>query len=183
MENYIVINGKKAELTEEQLKKLGIEIKKQNISELFDKHSADGIYFFIDSCGTVKESYPHVDICTCSSYSYASMESYHDLAMDRYEVANYCQDKKIMVQRALHETLNRLLWRFSMRNGGDEINWRNKEQDKFYIFWDYENNGFDIGIDDICKGIEQYFVSEEVAIQAIDKIIKPFMEEHPEFVW
>ena len=29
MENYIVINGKKAELTEEQLVKLGIKIKKK----------------------------------------------------------------------------------------------------------------------------------------------------------
>lgn len=29
MENYIVINGKKAELTEEQLKQLGIEIEKK----------------------------------------------------------------------------------------------------------------------------------------------------------
>ena len=39
MENYIVINGKKAELTEEQLEKLGIEVKddcfKRKIGELF----------------------------------------------------------------------------------------------------------------------------------------------------
>lgn len=38
MENYIVINGKKAELTEEQLVALGIEIKKNDPSIYFDIH-------------------------------------------------------------------------------------------------------------------------------------------------
>ena len=163
MENYIVINGKKVELTEEQLKKLGIEVK----DDPFEKVKRNEVFYYVSSSGQV----------------HGGTEGYGTGSSILFNAANYCRDRKIMEQRALHETLNRLLWRFSMQNGGDEIDWRNKEQDKFYIFWDYENNGFDIGIDDVCKGNEQYFVSEEVAIQAIDEIIKPFMEEHPEFVW
>ena len=36
-----------------------------------------------------------------------------------HNTANYCRDKNKMVQRALHETLDRLLWRYSEQHGGD----------------------------------------------------------------
>ena len=35
-----------------------------------------------------------------------------------YEVANYCTDIDLLQQQAYRETSNRLLWRFSMQNGG-----------------------------------------------------------------
>ena len=41
-ENYIVINGKRAELTEEQMKVLGIEVKKNP----FDRVSSDDRYYY-----------------------------------------------------------------------------------------------------------------------------------------
>ena len=43
-ENYIVINGKKTELTEEQLKQLGIEPEKKRKNP-FDRVPAGEIYF------------------------------------------------------------------------------------------------------------------------------------------
>ena len=33
------------------------------------------------------------------------------------------------------------------------------------------------------EGTTVYFYSREIAGKAIDEIIKPFMKEHPEFVW
>ena len=45
MKNYICIDGKKAELTEEQLKALGIEIKEDNIFEL----NYDKAFYFINN--------------------------------------------------------------------------------------------------------------------------------------
>jgi len=42
---------------------------------------------------------------------------------DCYAVANYCTDSALMEQRALHETLNRLLWRYSEEHGGDKQPW------------------------------------------------------------
>lgn len=38
---------------------------------------------------------------------------------EHHKVANYCADRELTCQRNLHETLNRLLWRFSLENGGD----------------------------------------------------------------
>lgn len=163
MKNYIVINGKKAGLTEEQLKKLGIEIKENNIFE----RGKDNTYYMIDTTGDVLVYTERKNIL-------------NDMC---YKIANYCRDRKIMEQRALHETLNRLLWRFSMQNGGDEIDWHNNIQAKWGVYYDHSNNRFEFFIDYTCKYHEQYFVSEEIAQRAIDEIIKPFMEEHPEFVW
>lgn len=98
MENYICINGKKAELTEEQMKALGIELPKESP---FDR-VVDGEYYFINAHGTV---YPTKD---CLSIADNSL----------FEKANYCTDKAMMKQRVMWETLSRLLWRFSEQNGG-----------------------------------------------------------------
>lgn len=51
MENYIVINGKKAELTEEQLKQLGIEVKVKK-ETLFTRHSNE-LYWSINATNGV----------------------------------------------------------------------------------------------------------------------------------
>lgn len=49
MDNYICINGKKAELTEEQIKALGIELPKTP----FSRTSVGGEYFYISSDGNI----------------------------------------------------------------------------------------------------------------------------------
>lgn len=163
MKNYIVINGKKAELTEEQLEKLGIEVKGDPFERIEDKKK----YYFIAGDGEVTSANDYKNV--------------HDRCF--YNAGNYCRDRKIMEQRALHETLNRLLWRFSMQNGGDKMNWLYTDYNKFFVTFRPKNNTFEVECSFYDKCLCPYFVSEEVAIQAIDEIIKPFMEEHPEFVW
>lgn len=98
-----------------------------------------------------------------------------------FERANYCTDKAMMEQRALHETLNRLLWRYSEEHGGDN-EWNDKN-----IHWfisKSEQYGF---TKSACKydkynGVV-YFKDAETAQSAIEEIVKPFMEQHPELVW
>ena len=102
MENYICINGKKAELTEEQLKALGIELPKVNPFERVKKTTP---FYFITAKGKAEYG--------------VELNDYH--CSELYNVANYCTDKAIMEQRALHETLNRLLWRYAMEHGGTGI--------------------------------------------------------------
>ena len=88
-----------------------------------------------------------------------------------------------MIQRALHETLNRLLWRFSMENGEGE-NPFDCNNAHYEIYWSYDRKSFDICCSRTVKSLDSvYFPTKELANQAIDKIIKPFMKEHPEFVW
>ena len=162
MENYIVINGKKAELTKEQLEKLGIEIK----GNPFERGIGNR-YYYINWDGEVT-----IDV---------------DEAIDNddksHDVANYCRDKELMEQRALHETLNRLLWRFSMQNGGDEIDWNDVKKAKWLICFDHINKQFNTICTYTWHASDVHFISQEVAQRAIDEIIKPFMTEHPDFVW
>lgn len=163
MENYIVINGKKAELTDDQLKQLGIIIKKEGP---FDRVNLSGTYYFIDPNGKVYQS------TDCGVL-------YDDY---RYVVANYCTDFDLIQQRAWHETLSRLLWRYSMEHDGGKIDWGNFTEPKYYIHKQCLPNRFCIGIT-TTKSESTHFYTREAAMSAIEEVIRPFMKDHPEFVW
>lgn len=152
MENYICINGKKAELTEEQMRALGIEPPKRSP---FDR-VVDGKYYFINTHGVV---YPTKD---CLSIADTSL----------FGKANYCTDEAIMKQRAMWETLSRLLWRFSEQNGGGGM---------FGIA--NKGNGNFCPIKENYRYLDPTFKTADIANRAITEIIKPFMAKHPDFVW
>lgn len=166
MDNYICINGKKAELTEEQMKALGIELPKPSPFERVMNHANTFYdYYFIGSDGSV-----------CKTYDggYCNGNGTDDL---RYRTANYCTDKEIIEQRALYETLTRLLWRYSMEHDGHKIKanncWTIMHSDGVYEaknVW-----GHSIG--------RVHFYTKEIAEAAIKEIIEPFMKAHPEFKW
>ena len=101
MENYLVLNGQKIELTPEQYQEVcnAVTSKKKTT---FDRKEKDETYYFIDNDGivdSVKDRGWVVD----------------DL---RYGNANYCSNKELMLRRADYEALERVLWRFSEENGG-----------------------------------------------------------------
>lgn len=164
MENYIVINGKKAELTKEQLKALGIEVPKTSV---FDRREKGEGYYFIKHQGEVEY--------TC--------ESNFSWDEDVYNIANYCADSVLMKQRALHETLNRLLWRFSMTHNGDKLNWNDYGTLKYCIYYNHRQACFSVDWHSSYQSCDIYFHTKEIAQQAIKEIIKPFIAEHPEFKW
>jgi hypothetical protein len=164
MESYIVINGKKAPLTEEQLKMLGIETEKKNPLKRCKYHER---YYHIDCFGKVNEA----------------CEDKHKADVDLYEIANYCTDKDLLQQRAWRETLSRLLWRYSMEHDGDKIEWKNDYEWKYYIYFNCANNKYAIDFYRFIKGGDVYFHTKEIAENAIKEIIEPFMAEHPDFVW
>lgn len=164
MENYIVINGKKAELTEEQLIALGIEIEKSDPFEL-----ELGEYFYINPSGEVIEDY----------YTSGCFTTEH-----RYNVANFCTDKDLMEQRALHENLGRLLWRYSMKHDGDKIKYGDNS-DKYYIYFNHSNINYPSVSSWSSSATvgKTFFYSREIAYSAIEEVVKPFMKAHPEFKW
>ena len=165
MENYICINGKKAELTEEQLKALGIELPKTNP---FYRAALDNTYYAIDTAGVVRK---------CSERGDGVDDAF-------YKIANYCTDKAIMEQRALHETLNRLLWRYSMEHDGDKLDWVVASKNKYYIYYSYQDHKYCVNYLNTYKDIVQvYFYNYDIAENAIKEIIEPFIEAHPEFKW
>ena len=164
MENYIVINGRKAELTKEQLKALGIEIKKESP---FSRVEEGRHYYRIDTKG---------DVCIEED-----LESHMD---DRlYNVANYCTDKDLLQQQSYRETLNRLLWRYSMEHDGDKIDWESNEE-KCNIYYNNDLQKFRVADYMSWKTIGVvYFYTRETAQNAIEEILNPFMAEHPDFKW
>jgi hypothetical protein len=162
MKNYICINGNKTELTEEQLKQLGIELPKANLFEMKEDES----FYFITTYGAVIETTANIN------------------RKAKHSVANYCTDEAIMQQRALHETLDRLLWRYSMMHDGDKIDWNNSSQEKFEIdFTHYKDKDvFEVSAYSITQNIcSVYFATEKTAFDAIKEIVKPFIAAHPNF--
>lgn len=162
-ENYIMLNGKRVDLTDEQIEKLGLKTEKQ------DCFTEKSNYYYIDDCGDVE----YQEVCIFDS-----------IDEGRYKVANYCTDESLLQQRAYHETLSRLLWRFSMQNDGDKIDWNNEFHRKYFIFYDIKyDKTFNIG--EICYSHSQdiFFHTKEITQRAIDEIVLPFMKEHPDFVW
>lgn len=162
---YLEIDGKRTKLTDEQLKALGLyeEPKKSPFERVKEE-----TYYIIGNTGTIEGIKDH--------------KWNSDRA--RYNIANYCTDKKLLQQRSLHEILNRLLWRFSMQNDGDKIDWNNGEFDKWYIYYEKKSSSFTIA--DNCYQQSEgaiYFHTKKIAQRAIDEIILPFMEEHTDFVW
>lgn len=164
MENYIVINGRKAELTEEQLKALGFETEKKSPFNRVDKNC---IYYTIDS---------EANVCTvhqiCCMYD-----------ENRYKVANYCTDKELLQQQAYRETLNRLLWRYSMEHDGNKIDWECDEE-KYNIYYDSALQKCRVADYMSWKTIGVvHFHTREAAENAIEEIVEPFMAEYPDFKW
>lgn len=166
-EAYIEIDGKRTPLTIGQMKALGIyeEIKKSP----FDMVEKGEYYYFINSCGKLENT----------------KDFYWESDYEKHEIANYCADKEILQHRALHETLNRLLWRFSMENEGDKIDWKSeKSSRKWYIYFDEDCGCYKIDFN-MCLHYEGtiYFHTKEIAQKAIDEIVRPFMRRNPDFIW
>lgn len=165
-ENYIVINGKRLDLTEEQLKQLGIEPKKKRKNP-FERVKPNERYHYVTSDGVINE---YIDACDMTD-------------TQLYKISNYFNDEAFAKQVALHQLLYRKLLKFAYDNECEDT-----EE------WDGRNNHWAIRYDDDCdafttyyqnayKAQEVYFSSEEGAERAIKEVIEPFMKEHPDFVW
>lgn len=165
MDNYIMFEGIKLPLTDEQIKKLKLEDELRK--EPFQRVESGHIFYYINRIG---------EIDTCS-------ESYNRTNNEFYDVGNYCKDKRMLGQRALHETLNRLLWRYSVENGEADNPWDCNNQ-HFYICFDEMKRAFGVR-DNWCLHslCEVYFPTEEVANKAITDVVTPFLAEHKDFVW
>ena len=159
----LMIDGKEAALTEEQIKALGIDVDDGCVC---DRVKDGECYYSIGYYGTVD----------------GIVESNCRFDCGAYKCGNYYRDEAYAKQVALHQHLNNLLRRYSEQNGGDTE-------------WDGANNHFTISFGFGSKmfyaasysrskecGVV-YFGSPIAAQKAIEEVVKPFMAEHPDFVW
>ena len=119
MENYIVINGKKTELTEEQLKALGIEVEKKKNNPFERRYDKD--YCTISETGDINFDLDGRSICDD----------------ELYENVNYFNDKNFANQVYLHELLNRKLLKYAYDNNAEDCEWDWNGKQHYYIFFDY----------------------------------------------
>lgn len=161
--NYAVINGKRVELTNEQLKALGIKTRK-NPFERVNKHD---FYFYVRADG-------HVDVYTNSNDA---------VDKETYAACNHFNDKLFAEQVALHQLLYRKLLKFAYDNECED----NQEWDgvkaHWSIRWSCDTGNFIIFNEYYYKRQEVYFSSDVGAKRAGTEVIIPFMKEHPDFVW
>lgn len=163
-ENYIVINGKKAELTDEQMKALGIAHKRKNP---FERVAVDDMYYFISHFGSV------------DGYRQA-----HDIEDDLlFNDFNYFNDDQFAYQVALHQLLYRKLLKFAYDNECEDTSEWDTYNKHWTIYYDCDDDKFVSDSWDTFKFAYVYFNSEDAADRAIKEVIEPFMEEHPEFKW
>lgn len=165
MENYIVINGKKAELTKEQLEKLGIKPERNNP---FDRVKKNGKYY---------RTLNSADLFKC--------EVDHNTIIDRslYNCADYFNDKEFAEQMSLKWLLNRKLEKYAWDNEAEDVEWNGKNS-HYYIYYHSRMENFYIDQYKFCKSCTTvYFRDREVAKNAIKDVIEPFMSKHPNFKW
>lgn len=166
MNNYAVINGKRIELTDEQVKALGVEVKTERKNP-FDEVNRFEDYYFVEKNNEV--------------HAYMKTDSSVDNQM--YTSANYFNDKAFAEQVALHQLLYRKLLKFAYDNGYEDTEEWNGGNEHWAIRYNSYRNEFRLYYQDGYKAHEVYFSSEEGAKRAIEEVVEPFMKEHPEFVW
>lgn len=162
-DNYIVINGKRTELTDEQLKALGIDVRKNP----FEKVDIDNTYYFINAYGDVD--------------TYTQLDDFEDHIL--FDRCNYFNDDSVAQQVALHQLLYRKLLKFAYDNGFEDTAEWNGENQHWCIYYGNSRKKFDTTWHDLAQYSYIYFSSEKGAEQAIKEVVEPFMKEHPDFVW
>lgn len=156
-ENYIVINGKKAELTEEQMKALGIEDKSVNPFAEREQY----VYTIVEPGGVDK-------ILNNPSIKESGL-AFKDIDFARQVALHQLLYRKLLKYAYDTNTINRSEW-----NGNNEHFTIIKNDSGFYgvRVWRLEK---------MMNAV--YFDTSKNAIKAIDAIIYPFEKEHPEFMW
>lgn len=201
MENYIVINGKKAELTEEQLNYLCMfnrfaQVAKEQFGlTITQKETAGETFktlFGVDfsDCSERKNPF-NSELKDEDSYFIIDEKgvktSFYDSITDKHRLnnVNSFNDKDFAKQVYLHELLNRKLLKYAWDNEAEDCNkiW-NGENLHYFIFLDTLSNKFKVENYFNVKTLSTvYFSKKKVAEQAIQDVIEPFMKEYPEFIW
>lgn len=150
----LIIDGKEITLTEEQIKVLNL---KEN-EDIFKRVNYNKLYYYIGQYRV-----------------YESRDTVHNVDNRLHILGNYFKDKNFAVEQFKRETLNRLLIRFSYKNGMNNSILKNEKCPKYYIYYNPLYNYYDIEVSYAWNIMNTpYFTTKEIAKRAIDEIIIPF---------
>lgn len=162
----LTIDGKEVKLTDEQLKILGIEIEEKRKNP-FERVKPNERYHYVTSDGVIDE---YIDACDTTD-------------TQLYKISNYFNDEAFAEQVALYQLLYRKLLKFAYDNGYEDTTEWDGSNDHWCIYYDSDGLKYDVAGYSSHKFDVVWFSSEEGAERAIAEVVKPFMKEHPDFVW
>lgn len=157
MANNITVNMEN--LSDKERETLLSLIEKANtpVTSPFDKVADGETYFFINGYGDTEMGVEEED------YGSECLRA----------VGNYCTDEDLLGLRAERETLNRLLWEFSIEN--------ERQDPRLRRDWAIEYDGFGWSAyrhyDTVFGAVK--FSTQELAKRAILEVIFPFVNKHP----
>ena len=161
----LIIDGKEVQLTDEQLKVLGIDV--ENKRNPFERVNDDNEYYYIKTNGKVSNY--------CEERDRPDNELYDNI--------NYFNDEQFANQVALRQLLYRKLLKFAYDNGFEDTAEWNGANEHWLIIYHKLDDDFTIVNMEAAKELSVYFSTEEGASRAITEVIRPFIKEHPDFVW
>lgn len=162
-ENYIVINGKRAELTKEQMEQLGIEAKKQDKRWRADGHTR---YWFLDSQNRID----------------TDMELRQREDDFRYYSHNYFQTKEEAEIYARVLETEMLLKKYADENNTE---FKDFKDVKYYLIWSSIADDFSIDFVEYyaCRPRTIFFSSREIVQDAIKEIGLERILEYLKYEW
>lgn len=162
--NKLILEGKEYTLSDELVGLLKREVEVQEKKENPFEKILGNKYYYMSGNGKI----------------FSETDCKSDLDEKLYATGNYCHDVKILNQRLLYETLNRLLWRYSIAHDGEIKTYGINTL--YHIEYKIPDHTFLVSWSNprITEGVI-YFKREETAQKAIEEVIKPFLEEHPDF--
>lgn len=158
----LIINGKEyiVQLTDEQV----TEIEKPKKITGFERVEEGESYFSIDAIGTI----------------YSRNIYFEEL----YNNANYYTDESLAEWCNRNDTLNRKMRRWAAEHNTEPIDW-NKRNDKYYIYYDYEESRVAVYDAQCCAHIGEIFffdyVTAKEAIEEFGEEIKWLAENRPKW--
>ncbi len=162
----LTIDGKEVQLTDEQLKMLGIEPEKKRKNP-FEEVNMFEDYYFVDRNNEV--------------HAYMKTDSSVDNQM--YTSANYFNDEAFAKQVSLHQLLYRKLLKYSYDNECTDKEWDGTNV-HVYIIYNSTKKDYDTRwTRDEKEPGTVYFKSTAWATAALNEVVMPFIKECPDFVW
>lgn len=162
----LTIDGEEVQLTDEQLRMLGIEPKKKRKNP-FKRVAEDEVYFQIGIDGDVFSLYE--DRTTSDEEAVLCV--------------NYFNDEVFAKQVSLHQLLYRKLLKFAYDNECEDTAEWDGRNNHWCIYYDPDVLKYCVACFGSYKFDGVWFFSEEGAKRAIKEVVEPFVKEHPEFVW
>lgn len=162
---YLVVNGVKIPLTDEQKKSLGLTFENP-----FAEPSMRENYYYITSEGAVV-----VDI-----------NIWDDLDNKRFDKVNCFKNRDFANVVAKKQLLYRMLLKFAYDNDAVDLPW-DRHNYHFYIRYEYNDDvtepTWEVAAALINRSANEiYFSKESVAEEALETVVKPFFSAFPEIV-